>query len=131
MKAQILVFLLAIFTISVNAQSKNSLIFSNNMMKYQKMERAGTALTVIGGLALFTGNIMYWKAYNDHSNNGPSEDKLNTSRYIMIGGLGLMAVGIPLWAIGRTKEKHIKIAAELVSFKGLASASGIGIRVIF
>jgi len=49
----------------------------------------------------------------------------------MIGGLGLMSVGIPLWAIGKSKERHIRIDAELVKFKGLASANGIGVKIDF
>jgi hypothetical protein len=49
----------------------------------------------------------------------------------MIGGLGLMAVGIPLWAIGKSKERHIRIDVELVKFKGLASANGIGLKIRF
>jgi hypothetical protein len=49
----------------------------------------------------------------------------------MIGGLGLMSVGIPLWAIGKSKERHIRIDAELVKFKGLASANGVGLIIRF
>ena len=129
MKTLILVLLLAIFTVSVNAQSKSTLVFGNALVKYKKMEITGTVLTVIGGVALFTGNILYWKTYNDNSE--PSKDKVNTYRNVMFGGLGLMAVGIPLWAVGKSKERHITIEAELVKFKGLASANGIGLKIRF
>jgi hypothetical protein len=131
MKALILVLLLAILTVIVNAQSENSLIFGNAVVKYKKMERVGTVLTVIGGVTFFVGNIMYWKIFNDYSNSEPPEDKVKTYSHVMLGGLGIMAVGIPLWAIGRTKVKHIKIEAELVRFKGLSSANGIGIKIRF
>jgi hypothetical protein len=49
----------------------------------------------------------------------------------MFGGLGLITVGIPLWAIGKSKERHIRIDAELVRFKGLASANGVGLKIRF
>jgi hypothetical protein len=42
-----------------------------------------------------------------------------------------MAVGIPLWAIGKSRERHIRIEAELVRFKDFASANGIGLKIYF
>ena len=131
MKTAILVLLLTIYTFSVKSQSKSSLIFEDALGKDKKMERIGTALTVIGGVTFFVGNLLYWKVYNDSANGEPSGDKVNTYRGVMIGGLGLLAVGIPLWAIGKSKEKHIKIEAELVKFKGLASVNGIGLKIRF
>jgi hypothetical protein len=131
MKNLILVLLLTIFTFSVKAQSKSSLIFEDALGKDKKMERIGTALTVIGGVTFFVGNLLYWKVYNDSANGEPSGDKVNTYRGVMIGGLGLLAVGIPLWAIGKSKERHIKIEAELFKFKGLASVNGVGLKIRF
>src|ERR1035437_143286 len=131
MKSLLLVLLLTIFTFSVNAQSKNSLIFGDAIVKDKKMERIGTVIIVIGGVTLFTGNILYWKIYNDKGSKVPSGNKVDTYRNVMIGGLGLMAVGIPIWAIGKSKERHISIEAELVKFKGLASANGIGLKIRF
>ena len=93
------------------------------------MVRAGTILTAIGGAALFTGNIMYWKAYNHDSN--PAENKVKTSRTIMLGGLGFMAVGIPLWTTGKMKERQIRIEAQLIKFKGYSSANGVGLVLKF
>lgn len=122
MKNLLLVFLLVIFTIPGIGQSKNSLIFSNALEKDTKMVRAGTILTAIGGIALFTGNFMYWKAYNHDMN--PPENKVKTSRTIMLGGLGFMAVGIPLWTTGKIKERHIRIEAQLINLKEYSPASG-------
>ena len=82
-------------------------------------------------MVLFTGNILYWKSYNNHGNTHLAEDKVKTYRYVMLGGLGLMAVGIPLLTVGKLKERHITIEAELVKFKGLASVNGIGLKVKF
>ena len=131
MKTSILVLVLSIFTISVNAQSKNSLVFGDVLLKYRNMERTGTIFTVVGGVALFTGNILYRKSYNNHGNTEPSENKVKTYSYVMLGGLGLMAVGIPLLTVGKLKERRITIEAELVKFKGLASVNGIGLKVKF
>jgi hypothetical protein len=123
--------LLSFLTASLNAQSNNSLIFGNALDKSKKMERAGTILTAVGGLALFTGNILFWKVYNKQDNNNPDEDKAHTYGHIMLGGLGLIAVGIPLLAVGKAKERHITIEAELVKFKEFTSLSGIGLRIRF
>lgn len=131
MKTLFFALLLITLTVSVNAQSKNSLVFGDAIVKYKKMEIAGTALTAIGTVALFTGNFLYWKTFNDHKSTENQEDKARTNRNIMLGGLGVMAVGIPLWAIGKSKERHITIEAELVKFKGFSSANGIGLRLRF
>lgn len=131
MKTSILVLVLSIFTISVDAQSKNSLVFGDVLLKYKNMERTGTIIIVVGGVALFTGNILYWKSYNNHSNTDPSENKAKTYGYVMLGGLGLMAVGIPILTVGKLKERRITIEAQLVKFKGLASVNGLGLKIKF
>jgi hypothetical protein len=131
MKTLILVLLLTIFTFSINAQGRSSTLYVDALKRDKNMERIGTALTIIGGAALFTGNILYWKIYNDSGNNEPQKDKVKRYGDIMIGGIGLMAVGIPSWAIGKAKERHIIIEAELVKFKGLASANGVGLKIRF
>jgi hypothetical protein len=130
MKILFLFLLPAILSVSLNAQSKGTMIFGTAQNKYQKMERTGTIITAVGGVALFTGNILYWKAFNDRNNESP-EPKTKTYSAMMIGGIGLLAVGIPLLAIGKTNLRHIEIEARLVQFKGLASANGIGVNVKF
>jgi len=121
--------LLAIFSLSVNAQSKSTVIFGDALLKDKRMERIGTILTVVGGATLFTGNILYWKSFN--SNEEPQGNKVKSYRDVMFAGAGLMAVGIPLWAIGKSRERHIRIEAELVKFKGFSSATGIGLKILF
>lgn len=117
--------------LSANGQSKNSLVFGNALVKDRKMQITGTVMTVAGGITLFAGNIMYNKVYHDFGNIDPPEDKLKTYRYIMFSGIGLIAAGIPIWAVGVVKERHIKIEASLVRFKGSASLNGIGLKVMF
>jgi di/tricarboxylate transporter len=130
MKKIIFVLLLTGFAFSVFAQSKSTMVFGEAIIKDKRMERIGTILTVAGSGTLFAGNILYWRMYNDNGNRESSGDTI-AARTLMMGGLGLMAVGIPLWAIGKTKERHIKIEAELVKFKGLASVNGIGLKIRF
>ena|SRR5664280_328951 len=130
MKKIIFVLLLTGFAFSVFAQSKSTMVFGEAIIKDKRMERIGTILTVAGSGTLFAGNILYWRMYNDNGNRESSGDTV-AARTLMMGGLGLMAVGIPLWAIGKTKERHIKIEAELVKFKGLASVNGIGLKIRF
>jgi|GEM_PF-1152504 hypothetical protein len=131
MKSIVPLLLFAIFSFSVNAQSKSTLIFGDALLKDKRMERIGTVLTVVGSATLFTGNLLYWKSYNDNGNNEPDAVKVRNAGHIMLAGISIMAVGIPLWAIGKSRERHIRIEAELVKFKGFASADGVGIKINF
>lgn len=131
MKTLFLVFLVAFLAVTSSAQTNNSKVFGKAIVKYQNMEKAGTVLTVLGGAALFTGNYLYWKAYNHRDIEEPSLSKSHTYRNIMFGGLGLMAVGIPLWSFGKVKERHITIEARIVKFNGFISANGAGLKVRF
>jgi hypothetical protein len=131
MKTTILAILLLIIAVSLNAQNKSTLIYKNALDKDKKMQKAGYVLTIIGGATFFAGNIMYKKIYNDSDKSEPSEDKLNTYRNIMLGGLGLMAVGIPIWAIGTVKERNISLDAELFKFQGTTYICGIGMKIKF
>ena len=117
--------------LSANSQTKSPLTFGDALAKNRKMQRAGTVLTVVGGVTLFAGNVMYWKMYNENDNSEPPQDKVDTSVHLMLGGLGLMAVGIPLLTIGKSKERNIKIEARLDNFKGHASIQGIGLKIRF
>jgi hypothetical protein len=128
-KVIITLLFLAIFSFSVDAQSKSTAIFGDAILKDKRMEKIGTVLTIVGGATLFTGNILYWKSFN--SNEEPQGNKVKSYRNVMFAGAGLMAVGIPLWAIGKSRERHIRIEAELVKFKGVSSANGVGLIINF
>jgi hypothetical protein len=130
MKKLIFVLSLIIFQLSGYGQSKSTLIFGESIVKDKRMERIGTVLTVVGSGTLFAGNILYWRMFNDSGNIESSGSKV-AARTLIIGGLGLMAVGIPLWAIGKTRERHLKIEAKLVKFEGFASVNGIGFKISF
>jgi len=130
MKQLILAISVALITISLNAQTNSSMIFSSAQSKYQKMETAGTIISAIGGVAVFTGTLFYRKIYNDQDEENPGT-KARIYKDIVIGGIGVMAVGIPLWAIGKSKLRHIEIEASLVNFKGYANASGFGLKIRF
>lgn len=131
MKKIIPVIFLMILTVSAGAQSRSSLVYGTALIKDQNMQKAGTVLIAIGGAALFTGNIMYWKIYNDYRSSEDPGKKVNTSVQLMVGGIGLMTVGIPLLVVGKSKERHLKIEAELVRYKSNVSANGIGLRISF
>jgi hypothetical protein len=130
MKTSALFILLVITSFSVSGQSGDSMVFGKALARYKRMEVSGMALTAIGAMTLFTGNILYWKVYNNAENKDP-DDKAKKYGQVMIGGLGIMVAGIPLMAIGKSKKRHIQIEARLVTFKGFASANGIGLNVRF
>jgi hypothetical protein len=131
MKAFILALLLITISVSGNAQSNKSMIYGDAVAKYKKMEITGTVLTIVGGVTLFTGNFLYWKSYNGQNEGDTQENKVNNSRKLMLAGIGIMAVGIPLWAVAKSKERRITIEAQLVRFKGLVYANGVGLKIKF
>ncbi len=131
MKRIIAICFYIFFVFSGYAQTKGPLIYGDALVKNKRMQKAGAALTIIGGVTLFAGNVMYWKVYNDDGTSESEEDKVNKSVNIMLGGLGLMAVGIPLFTIGKTREKDIRIEARVESFRGTASIKGIGVKISF
>jgi hypothetical protein len=129
MKTLILTLLLTIFTFSINAQGRSTKLFVDVIKRDRNMEKIGIVLTVIGGTTLFVGNVLYWKVYHDNSTQ--STEYVNAYRGAMLAGLGLIAVGIPIWSSGKANERHIKIEADLIKFKGLASANGVGLKIRF
>jgi hypothetical protein len=131
MKLTVTVVIFTMISLCLGAQTNNSLVYSNAIAKYRTMETAGTFLTIAGGVTFFTGNYLYWKAYNHRDIEEPSAAKVRNSRNIIFGGLGLMAVGIPVWSIARKNERHITISASLVRFNGYATANGAGINIRF
>jgi hypothetical protein len=130
MKTTILCLTIIFLTVTASAQNKSSMIFSTAQVKYQKMETIGTILTAAGGITLFTGNILYWKVYNDRNEENPAT-KASKFKPIIFGGIGLLAVGIPLMANGKSKLRHIEIQARVVNFGSFASANGIGLNIRF
>jgi hypothetical protein len=131
MKKFIPAIILVIFIIPAGAQTKSAMIYSNALQKDKSFQTIGTIMTLVGGATLFTGNLMYKKVYNDFGNTDVPRNKVNTAMNIMYGGAGLMAVGIPLVTIGRLKEQHLKIEAQVVKFRGYAYTGGIGIKLRF
>jgi hypothetical protein len=129
MKTLILLLLLTVSSFSAIAQGRSSTIYSDAFRRDKSMERIGSVLTVVGGISLFVGNLLYWKVY--HDNSGTSSGNVNTYRGVMLGGLGLMVVGIPIWSYGKANERHIRIDAQLVRYKGLIYANSIGFRIRF
>jgi hypothetical protein len=123
--------ILVLFTISATGQSKKPLIYSDALARDKKMQISGAVLTVIGGVTFFAGNIMYRNAYSRDSNPDREEEDAARSVHVMLGGLGIMAVGIPLFAIGKKNERSIRIQARLVNFKGSAPITGIGLKIRF
>jgi hypothetical protein len=129
MKTLFITLLLTIFTFSINAQGRSSKLFVDAIKRDKNMERIGTVLSVLGGTTLFVGNVLYWKVY--HNNSTQSTDYVNAYRGAMLTGLGLIAIGVPIWSSGKANERHLKIQAEVVQFKGLASACGVGLKIRF
>ena len=129
MKKLVAICFFVFFVLSLNAQSKNSLVFGDAVVKYKRMQKTGAVLSIIGGATFIAGNIMYRKIYDDFGINEPPGDRVKSYRQVMLGGVGLLAVGVPIWTIGRVKERHIEIG--LVRFNRPTSANGIALKISF
>ncbi|HKK42084.1 MAG TPA: hypothetical protein VJ963_06730 [Bacteroidales bacterium] len=131
MKTIIAVLLLAILSLSSRAQQQSSMVYSNALKKTMRLQKAGTVITLVGGLTLFTGSYMYHKAYDDAGSESVPKNKIDTARSIMFGGLGCLAVGVPVLTIGRTKERHLRIEAGIFKTGKEYYAGGIGVKFRF
>jgi hypothetical protein len=136
MKKLVSICLLVFFAFSVSAQKQSPLNqeqLNLALVKAKNMKGTGAVCTVIGAVATVTGFVMLsnskrvydplfpnniWYSHVDYEGGG-----------VFLVGIGLLATGIPFWAIGGTKESHIEIA--LAGLKGSASINGIGFKVIF
>ncbi len=131
MKTIIAVLLLAILSLSSRAQQQSSMVYSNALKKTMKLQKAGTVLTIVGGLTLFTGSYMYHRAYDKAGSESVSQKKTDTARNFIYGGLGCLAVGVPVLTIGRTKERHLRIEAGIIKMPNEYYAGGIGLKFRF
>ncbi len=131
MKKIIAFLLLAILSLPSIAQQNSTLVYSNAIKKTLNLQKTGTALTVVGGLTLFVGNLMYHRAYNDAGSESVSQKKVSSARTVMFGGMGLMAVGIPLLTVGTVNERHLRIDAELRRAGNNFYAGGFAVRLRF
>ncbi len=131
MKKIIPAILLVICIFPARAQNQSSMVYSNALQKDQRLQTIGTIMTIVGGATLFAGNLMYRKVYNDYINTDVPQNKVTVAKDIMFGGAGLMVIGIPLLTIGRLKEQHLKIEAQVVRIKGYAYTGGVGIKLRF
>lgn len=137
MKTLIIVLLLAIFTVSVIAQSKSALNqeqLNLALAKSKHMQTTGLVISAIGVTVFGTGVILLV--------NSPMEcERLSGNLYgrchvtkwrggkVLLAGFGITAVGIPVLLIGVVRKQSIEI--DLVKFKGSASVNGIGLKMRF
>ena len=147
MKTTIFGLLLAILTVSVNAQSKSPLNqeqLTNNLTKANKKQRTGAILTVIGGAATIGGYFMMENGMFRKYPSTPGHITGDTYSTIWgAAGIALFVVGVPIICIGvptlfigsiqkNRAQKNLQIS--LVNFNtpsNYSSINGIGLSIRF
>lgn len=138
MKKLIAICSLIIFTVSGNAQingktdigSLNQEQLNLALEKANGRIRVGATLTGVGAAAGITGFVMY-------SNYDLSLGDMISGFLAMVGGIGLISAGIPIWITGSVRKS--KIETELVKYSNARSfyegnsapVYGIGIKIKF
>jgi uncharacterized protein (UPF0261 family) len=147
MKTTIIGLLLAICTLSVNAQSKitlNQEKANHALEKAKKVQKTGAILTVTGGVATIVGIVM---AENGLFKRYPSTPgHITGDTYSTLGGaigIGLIIAGVPLICIGvptffvgsiqkGRAQRNLQISfVNIKSPMNCSSVNGIGLKVRF
>lgn len=142
MKKPVLVLILVFSACFVKAQSPY-MSMSREQLNFELFRannkiNAGMTLTFSGVVVEIAGIVIFSNGLKkmDESEFGTGDLFTSSAKtvgglVVMAGGLGLMGVGIPFWAVGVSKKK--KIDLELIKFSspGSASAYGIGFKINF
>lgn len=141
--ALIVMFLFALS--SLNAQGYNSMTQDQLNLALEKANKSvstGSTLTVLGGIALVGGILLYANGLTDMVEEDYSEIDSNLSKsllgiVVITAGIGCLGAGIPTAITGKNRRDKIEIA--LLKFKttglqidrGSSPIYGIGLKVTF
>lgn len=147
MKISVFGLLLAICTLSVNAQSKTSLnqVQANHaLMKAKKVQTTGAVLTVIGGVATIGGVVMaengLFKRYPSTPGHITGDTYSTMGGAIGIGliiaGVPLICIGVPTFIVGSIQKGRAQrnLQISLVNIKSplnCSSVNGFGLKIRF
>jgi hypothetical protein len=118
----IAIFLAPILNVYSQMDSDKAL-YIQKAQKYKKMKDTGTVLTVGGGILTIIGYITTFNSSITTTDDGYGNVTTTTEGHPVGGFLALMAghaglgAGIPLWIIGKNKERKYNQKLEGVSFK--------------
>ena len=136
MKRLISIAILVLFAFSAKAQKKpplNQDQLNLELVKAKTVNQSGIILTIIGSATFITGTVLLVTSPVDGEIDwgGGVTTKTHVWRGggVMLTGLGVTAVGIPLWIAGGIKKKHINNA--LGRIKVTASVNSIGLKIRF
>jgi hypothetical protein len=106
--------------------------------KYKKMQSAGTALTIVGGVLTIVGVITVANSSIDETTDSYGYTTTDTKghpvlgAFSILGGGACLGAGIPLMIIGGKKHRQYSDMAESVSLKFNANPKrGAGITLTY
>lgn len=147
MKKLFFLFLIATFSLSLNAQwYYNSFNVSNmndlnqaqlnlSLLKANQSIKTGQIMTGVGAVVCIIGAVMYSSGLSGIVNSSTTtgiNDNLNKGMsgvYIASAGAIVAGIGIPVWISGAMRKNDIEIA--LVKFKTTGLINGIGLKIRF
>jgi hypothetical protein len=136
MKTPVLVLLIAMFTVSLNAQRKSQLTQEQlkvALVKATIKKRTGAVITISGCVLDAVGLILLdrRKVIGTKSNRRDADYiyEKNGGGWCLLAGIATTAVGIPKWITGGIKKKNID--NKLATFEVAASQNGIGLKIRF
>jgi hypothetical protein len=101
----------------------------------KKRTNTGTGLVIVGSIALITGGVLYLSGLNQLLSFETDTDINAEFNKSMIGigvgaaGTAMVAVGIPLWIVGKNKQD--KVLIYLAKFDEQSYIPSVGFHLYF
>lgn len=130
-----LIIIACLITVSMHLSAQNYTLtdqqqLQKDLEKASSKARVGIALTGVGLAAAGVGYALYM---SDETSLG----EMMSGFFIMLGGVGMVAGGVPTWITGHVKKKKIEL--ELVKYNNAVASYpgskkpvyGAGLRITF
>ena len=140
MKKLLILFIIAIFTIPVNAQQ--DLLNMQKLKSAKKKIGLGATFTMVGVGGMIGGAVIYVNGLNGIENSTTDQD-IESNLGTGLGGLAILVVGeilfdigLPFWIVGSVQKRHAERNLELgmVQFRAPnihTPINGIGLTIRF
>jgi hypothetical protein len=138
MKTILSITVLLLITLQCFSQaSSDQLLYEQKAVKYTKMKKTGTFLTVTGGILTTVGFVILANSsihtYEDGYGNVETTTEGNPAlgAVTLLLGTGGLGAGIPLWVVGSKNQRKYETRAKGLSFKIKAAPKHTGLALTY